>query len=182
VSLRGLLSITAGHTALSCSGLVQNILQVTARLNRPVGMCCMPAVQGVQLVVIGLQRVPGCYKLSDCGFPIRILFCGVCNKYLVIFYLICQACCRNCSFGVKHGVFNTNLLSNGNRTVAAWNPIIKSCIFVKVVLKAWCTPFGSHCPVIFKRCAYVNLSVLKKKYVFINMLMYFKVYVTINIS
>ena len=94
----------------------------------------MPTVQGVQLVVSGLQRVPGCY-----------------------------------------------LLSNGNRTVAAWNPIIKSCISVKVVLEAWCTPFGSHSPIIFKRHVYANFCVLKKC-IFINMLMYFKVYVTINIS
>lgn len=120
-------------------------------------------------------------KLNDCGFPRRILFLGVCNRYLVIFYLMCQACCRNCSFRVKHGIFNINLLSNGNRTVAAWNPLIKSCISVKVVLEAWCTPFGSHTPVIFKRHFYVNFSVLKKVCIFINMLIYFKVYVTINI-
>jgi hypothetical protein len=43
---------------------------------------------------------------------------------------------------------------------------------VKVVLEAWCTPFGSHIPVIFKRHVYVNFSVLKKKVcIFINMLM-----------
>jgi len=118
ICVTDLLSITAYHTALSCSGLVQNISQVTARLNRPVGMCCVPAVKGVQLVVSGLKE--SLVTTSWVTVASQEGFCshGVCNKYLVIFYLICQSCCRNCSFRVKLGVFNTSLLSNGNRTLA----------------------------------------------------------------